>query len=147
VFNDGTSAARVTVPTSTPNTTWTALLGSAPSGSTVDVPALGTVLLRANAQIPVAAPTAPALRFGRDDLSSLYRLTAVVKGGAPVSVAFGYRSAGGAWRRIAIDDTPPYRAFVEPQQLRRRERVQFVAVVRSLDGRTAVSQVVRFTRP
>jgi glycosidase len=146
VFNDGTSAARVTVPTSTPSSTWTALLGTAPQGKgtpTVDVPPLGTMLLRADADLPVAAPAAPTLRLGPDDLSTLLRLTATVKGLSPVSVTFGVRRARGGWQRIAVDDTPPYRAFVEPGAFRKKEKVSFIAVVRSLDGRTAVSKVVK----
>jgi hypothetical protein len=148
-FNDGTSAARVTVKTSSPSSAWTALLGTAPQPSgadgslTLDVPATGTTLLRANAELPSAAPPRPTLRAARDDLSSLLRLTAAVPGTAPVSVAFGVRRANGSWKRLAIDDSPPYRAFVTPGSYRKNEQVSFIAVVRSLDGRTAVSKVVK----
>ena len=86
------------------------------------------------------------LKVGPDDLTELLRLTAAVPGTSPVSVAFGVRPAsGGAWKRVAIDDTPPYRAFLEPGAYRRGARLQAVAVVRALDGRTAASRVVAFT--
>jgi hypothetical protein len=59
-----------------------------------------------------------------------------------VSVAFAVRRAGAArWTRIAADDSPPYRTFLDGVAFRRGERVHVVAIARSLDGRTAVSAV------
>jgi hypothetical protein len=62
-----------------------------------------------------------------------------------VSVAFGVKRAKGKWQRVAIDDTPPYRAFLDPAKYRRNEKVQLVAVERALDGSTALASVVTFT--
>jgi hypothetical protein len=59
-----------------------------------------------------------------------------------VSVAFGIRRAKGKWTRLAIDDTPPYRAFLDPRKYRKGERVELVAVVRTLDGTTRTSAVL-----
>jgi hypothetical protein len=47
--------------------------------------------------------------------------------------------------RAPADDSPPYRAFLDPRRFRRNEAVHLVAIARSLDGRTAVSKVVPFT--
>ena len=54
---------------------------------------------------------------------------------APVSVAFGVRAAAAsAWKRVAIDDTPPYRAFLDPGKYPRRAKLQAFAVAgRSTD--------------
>ena len=79
-----------------------------------------------------------------DDLSSMWRVAATVKGAAPVSVAFGVKRPKGKWQRLAIDDTPPYRAFLDPAKFRRKEKVQLVAVERALDGSTSVSPVGTF---
>ena len=106
------------------------------------------MLLRADGTIPTAAPPAPTLTAGADDLTELLRLRAVVRGTAPVSVAFAVRRAsGGAWKRLAIDDTPPYRAFLARGAYPRGTKLQALAVARSLDGRTAASKVVRFAIP
>jgi len=67
-----------------------------------------------------------------------------VAGAQPLTVAFAVRRSGGAWRRLAVDDAPPYRAFLDPARFRRDERVELVAVARSLDGRTAVSAPTPF---
>ncbi|HET9674549.1 MAG TPA: hypothetical protein VFP31_07015, partial [Gaiellaceae bacterium] len=72
-------------------------------------------------------------------LSSLVRVSATA-GARPLTVSFGVRRAG-RWTRIAADDSPPYRTFLDPAKFRRRERVDLVAIVRTLEGRTAVSAV------
>jgi hypothetical protein len=149
-LNAGTTTEAVIVPTSTPSTTWATLLGSL-NGTTdasgtlsIALPPLSAVLLRANADIPVSPAQRPALHVVADDLSSMWRVSATVKGTAPVSVAFAVKRARGKWQRLAVDDTPPHRAFLDPAKFRRREKVQLVAVERALDGSTAVSPVVAF---
>ena len=52
--------------------------------------------------------------------------------------------AGGAWQRVAIDDSAPYRAFLTPTRFKKRERVEGVAVARGLDGTISVSQIATF---
>lgn len=149
-FNASTRSVRVTVPTSTPSSPWSALLGAATPTSdargstTVDVGALGTVLLRADEQVRVRRPTRPAIRVARDALSDYWRIAATVDT-APASVAFAVKRGSGAWTRLAADDSPPYRAFLDPTKFRNRERVHLVAIARSLGGATAVSRVVPFT--
>ncbi|HUJ54476.1 MAG TPA: hypothetical protein VLW49_00630 [Gaiellaceae bacterium] len=67
------------------------------------------------------------------------------KGQLPVTVAFAYRPAGSkTWRRLDVDDSPPYRAFLDPAKFRKNERLQLVAIARSLHGGTATSAVVGF---
>jgi glycosidase len=147
--NAGESAARVTLPTSTPSSAWTALLGTAAgvaSGAngrlTVSVPALSSLLLRAEAMLPAAAPAKPKVTAARDQLTELWRIGVAASG--PVSVTFGVKRARGGWTRLAADDSPPYRAFLDPRKFRRNELVHLVAVARGLDGRAAVSAVVPF---
>jgi len=151
VFNQGGSTKTVTVTTATPDATWTPLLGGAGATSdaggrlTVPVPALGAVVLRAGADVPAAAPPRPTLRVGADRLSTLWQVTAPAPGTAPLTVAFAVRRAGSdAWKRLDVDDSPPYRAFLDPSRFKQNERVSLVAVARSLDGRTATSGVVAF---
>lgn len=151
-FNSGTSPARLTVVTSTPSSAWTPLLGTSAhptsgAGGTLalDLQPLSAVLVRADAELPVRAPARPALRVAPDDLSELWRVRAAVQAGAGASVAFAVQRAGSArWLRLGVDDSPPYRAFLDPRRYRSGERVQLVAIVRSLDGGTAVSPVVPF---
>lgn len=149
LFNAGASPARLTFATATPQAEWTRLLGtttaasSTRSGSlTLTIPAYSGALLQATRQIPAARPLRPALSVARDSFSDLVRVSAMA-GARPVSVAFAVRRANAArWTRIAADDSPPYRTFLDPAKFRRGERVHVVAIARSLDGRTAVSRVL-----
>ena len=151
LVNAGGSAARITIPTATPLSEWTRLLGStapassARSGSlTLTIPPLSSALLQATRQIPATRPPRPALTAASDSLSDLVRVSATA-GARPVSVAFAMRRGNTArWTRIAADDSPPYRTFLDPAKFNRRERIYVVAIARSLDGRTAVSAVRSF---
>jgi glycosidase len=147
--NAGSASARVAVTTATPGAEWTRLLGNAPAVSTnargaftLTLAPFSSLLLRAERQLPGGRPPRPALSVGRDSLSELVRVAATA-GTRPLSVAFAVRRAG-RWSRIAVDDSPPYRAFLDPADFRRRERVHVVAIARSLDGRLAVSAVRPF---
>jgi glycosidase len=146
VFNSGTTPSHVIIATSTPLATWTGLIGvdgrSGDSGLlVVSVPPTSALLLRANADLPVVRPAAPKLATRLDDLTELLRVTATPST-TTVSVAFAVRRATGGWRRLAVDDSPPYRAFLDPKSFRRKETVHLVAIARALDGTTAVSAVL-----
>jgi glycosidase len=151
LFNAAASPARVTFSTATPLAEWKRLLGtttpaaSTRSGSlTLTIPAYSSALLEASLRIPAARPPKPVLAAARDSLSDLVRVSATA-GAGPVSVAFAVRRGNsGRWARIAADDSPPYRTFLDPSKFNRRERVYLVAIARGLDGRTAVSAVRTF---
>jgi glycosidase len=148
-FNTGSAVARVSVQTSTPSSAWTGLLGAGSrtnaSGALVlSVPPQGAVLLRADTAIPAARATAPAVTIAADDLTELRRVTAR-PGSSTVSVAFAVKRARSGWRRLAADDSPPYRAFLDPASYKKGETVHVVAISRALDGSVAVSTVVPTT--
>jgi hypothetical protein len=150
-FNNGDRARTVTVQTGTPAATWSVPFGggSATPGAagklTLTIPAVGAVLAVPSAGLPAAAPARPALRASVDPLSPLELLSATVPGTAPASVAFAVRRGAGPWRRVAIDDSAPYRAFLEPGRFRKHERVQAVAVARGVGEGVSVSPVVTVT--
>jgi glycosidase len=149
-FNNGTTSARVTVPTATPGAAWSVVFGpgtaaaGAGSNITLTIPPVSALLAQPNGAIPQPAPPAPKLTFGSDPLSS-YDLIRATVAGPPVSVAFAERRAGGSWRRLALDDSPPYRAFIDPLRYPRSRPLELVAVARALDGTTSVSKVVTVT--
>ena len=151
LVNAGGSAARITISTATPQSEWTRLFGTTTPASstrtgslTLTIPPYSSALLEATRQIPAARPPRPALTVARDSLSDLVRVSATA-GARPVSVAFAIRRGNAArWTRIAADDSPPYRTFLDPAKFNRREHVYVVAIARSLDGRTAVSTVRSF---
>jgi hypothetical protein len=147
-FNNGDSAARVTVSTGTPGSTWSLAYGSgtAVAGSstsvTLTIPPVSAVVARPSAAIPAGKPPVPTLKAGPDSISSYYALSAGVAGGRPVTVAFALRAPGGGWRRLAVDDSAPYRALLDPRRYRKGSRLEAVAIARGFDGSTSVSRVL-----
>jgi len=145
-FNNSTATATVTVQTATPGATWSVVYGTgtASGGLTLHIPPISSLVTIPSAAIPATAPSAPALKAGEDDLTSYDLLKATVTG-PPVAVTFAVSRHGGSWRRLAIDDSAPYRAFIDPGSFHKHERIRLVAVARGLDGKTAVSKVTTFT--
>ena len=147
-FNNGTAPAHVTVPVATRNTDWQLAFGSGTAGEqgtnlSLTIPAVSALVAVPAAAIPKTAPAAPKLKASPDPLTSYDLLTATVPGG-PVSVTFALRHKGGSWQRLAIDDSAPYRAFVDPARYPKHERLDAVAVARALDGSVSVSSVATF---
>jgi hypothetical protein len=153
--NSGTSKATIQIQTATPQSRWNVLFGAAAPPTTgplakmtVTVPAVSAVLLQASAQIGVSPVSKVKLQVGADSLSNLFVAKAKIPGRQPLSVAFAYRRLGTAkWKRLDVDDSPPYRAFLDPAQFKKHERLQLVAIARSLDGSTTISKVVGFRLP
>lgn len=148
-FNTNAAPATVTVRTVTPGVSWSPLLGTSATPSsgaagtlTLTVPALGSTLLRADAALPVRAVGRLTVRVGSDDLSLLQRIQVTGVGDDPASVAIAVRRGSGAWRRVGVDASPPYRVYVDPQGYRKGERVEVVAVARSSSGAVTISPVV-----
>ena len=127
-FNNGDAPATVTVPTATG------------SPLTIAIQPVSAQVVTPAAQIPAQPPGPPSLTAASDSLTSFYRLAATVPGG-PVSVAFAIRRHGGAWQRVAVDDSAPYHAYLEPGRFARRERIDAVAVARGTDGTVRTSAI------
>jgi glycosidase len=150
-FNAGDAAARVSVPTATPGG-WEPVFGTSagiPSQASqripLEIPPRGAVVYRSTVRIQPTVPRV-ALTVAPDDLTRYLRARATVSAGAPVTVAFAVRPQGAAaWSRLAVDDSPPYRAFLDPARYPRGRQVSVVAIGRALDGTTAVSKVVTVT--
>lgn len=152
-FNSGATAGTLSVTTATPSSSWTPLLGAVAPGTsaadgklTFSVPPLSAVVLRADTELPKRAAPVPALKFGTDPFEGTLRVvSAKVRTPDPVSVTFPVRRGSGPWTRIATDDSPPYRGFLELARYRRGETVQLVAIVTATNGSVALSPVIRAT--
>ena len=145
-FNNGGAAATITVPTATPNASWSVAFGTGTASGNLKltIPAVSALVAVPNLAMPKAAPAKPSLTAKPDDLTDYEVLQAKVAG-EPVSVWFAIRRKSGAWQKVAVDDSAPYRGFVDPLRFGKREKVDAVAVARGLDGTVSVSPVVTFT--
>jgi len=57
---------------------------------------------------------------------------------------FAQQRLHGRRKRLAVDDSAPYRAFLDATKFKKNEPVKLVAIARALDGTVAVSAVASF---
>jgi glycosidase len=153
LFNAGEAPASVTIQTATPSSAWAQLLGpgvsaaSAANGRvTIVVPALSSLLFRAESELPRRGAARLTLRAATDLFTNQTRVTVTPTTVDPLSVTFAVRRANASsWTRLAVDDGAPYRAFLDPRRYRRGERVSLVAVARASDGTVSTSRVLTIT--
>jgi alpha-amylase len=149
-FNNADTGGKVTVSTGTPRSAWSVVFGqgtvTAAPGSSVSltIAPASAVLVKPAAPIPSSAPPRPTLKAGADAISSYFALHATVAGPA-VTVAFAIRRPGGKWVRVAVDDSAPYRGFLDPLRFEKGARLQAVAIAGNADGATSVSKVLTVT--
>jgi hypothetical protein len=148
LFNNSTEPRTIEFVTSTPSTEFVAVWGDAKSVASdaggfvsVEVPPLSAALLRADAQFPIAKQN-PVVAVAPDDFSSLWMLSAETSA-SPHEVSF-LIDDGTGWRRLAVDDSYPYRAFISPERLPQDASVRVAAVSRFADGTLARSTIVTF---
>lgn len=152
-FNAGEAPASVTVQTATPSSDWAPLLGATRAVATTSngrvtllLQPLSAVLYRADSELPRRGPARVTVRATSDLYSNLLRLTVAPASPDPISVTFAVRRSGSkSWRRVAIDDGAPYRAFLDPLRYKRGERAYVVAVARASDGSVSTSPVLAVT--
>jgi glycosidase len=145
-FNNGATAATVTVAPATKGASWSVVFGpgTATGTLTLTIPPVSALVAIPASPLPKAPPAKPRLTARPDALTDYVALSAGVTGN-PVTVWFAVRRKGGGWRKLAVDDSAPYRAFVDPASYRKREKLEAVAVARGLDGTVAASAVIGFT--
>ncbi len=140
-FNSGGAPATVTVPTSTPDATWSSLLGGPPvrsdasGGVALVLPARSSLVLRADRTLPGPPEPTISLKVAKDFVTGTFRLSATVPGTDPSTVTFLVRRPGGRWRSIGSDDARPFRVYLPPG----KGRVQVAAVVVDTVGQRAAT--------
>jgi glycosidase len=151
LFNNSPDSVTMRVPTSSPTTQFETVWGKVSSARSdaagdvsVVVPGLSAALLRAATSF-VVATSAPVLTVGEDDFSDLWKLEAETSA-SPQEVSF-LIDDGSGWRRLAVDDSAPYRGFMSRADIPSGSTVRMVAVSRFTDGTVLRSTIVTFTNP
>ncbi|NBR76759.1 MAG: hypothetical protein EBT73_05395, partial [Actinobacteria bacterium] len=149
IFNNSTESRLLEFATSTPSATFTAVWGDVASTNSdadgfvsVEVPPLSAAILRAEAKFPLVKQP-PVVFAAPDDFSELWLLSAETSE-SPQEVSF-LIDDGTGWRRVAVDDSYPYRAFVDPDALPAGSTSRIVAVSRFADGTLMRSDIAEFT--
>ncbi len=144
-LNNATTAQQATFDTFTPDATWTAVypagkaaLRSNPMGQiTVDVPALGLVIYKADAAIPASAaapnvtftkPAAGGEVFGRTEVAVTLDADQLAE------VTFAVKVGANDWEVIGVDTNAPYRVFYDVSALPVGTALTFRAIANDLNG-------------
>ncbi|MEL6890628.1 MAG: pullulanase-type alpha-1,6-glucosidase, partial [Actinomycetota bacterium] len=148
-LNNSESAASATFGTDTSNATWTPILGSSGATSdadgnlTVDVPALGAVVLRAETTVDTDGSAAIAMvePAADSELTGNVPVSADVTDGGFAQVTFAVSVDGGDYAVIGSDDNAPYRVYHDVSDLPVGAIVTYKAIVEDAAGNLASDKV------
>ncbi len=121
-FNNSTKPVKVVVPTATSKGGWKLLMGkttvkTSAEKVTITVPALSTVVLKANQKIDKTDVKVGKITSELDFLTGYYETKAAVTTKDLAKVSFFIRaSADQAWSSLGTDTNLPYSVFVDPTE-------------------------------
>jgi glycosidase len=149
-FNNSDTDEMVTVSTATSSGGWTEILGT--TKVTTDqnkvslmVPALSTIVLKANVAIDQFATKYTKLSAKKDDLTGFYRVKAGISSTDFLSVEFFARNIGSKkWISQGVDTGAPYAVFLDPLDFPKR-KIEIRAIARNSKGESFVLPVTRLT--
>jgi hypothetical protein len=149
-FNNSDTDEMVTVSTATSSGGWTEILGT--TKVTTDqnkvslmVPALSTIVLKANVAIDQFATKFTKLSAKKDDLTGFYRVKAGISSTDFLSVEFFARNIGSKkWISQGVDTGAPYAVFLDPLDFPKR-KIEIRAIARNSKGESFVLPVTRLT--
>ena len=152
--NSGAKAAKVTVATSSPNTTFAGVLGKtsvktkANGALTITVPAATTLVLRAAGLLPSAA-SAPALDVTAAPnfvvLDALLTATPPPGTGLLTVTFIGRTCSTCEWQALGSDDAAPYRLVLPKNAWSSGDYLDIAAVSRTVNGKTAAGPITHIT--
>lgn len=140
-FNNGTKPQSIEVNTATSAGGWKILLGKTTYktlGAKVKftIPALSTVVLKANKLIDAVKVKTGNLSVIVDDMTGYYQVSAGLTSSDLLSVEFFVKSANSAeWTSLGTDTNAPYEVFVNPADLQGQTQVQLSAIATDSKGK------------
>jgi glycosidase len=152
-FNSGNTAKTIKIPTATASSSWQALLTGSTLNSTVtgelsvSVPARGTIIYRANNQLPLANENVSVTMAAKLDSASQ---TVVLSSGVDNldlgTVTFVMKNGNGPWTAIGTDDSRSFGMTWDYQPLvgagtPSGSKLSFAAIYKSSSGAVSVSGI------
>ena len=149
-FNNSDTDEIVEVTTATSGAEWTQILGT--TDVTVNqnkvsftVPALSTLVLKANSAINQFATKHTKLSTSVDDLTGFYKVKAGISSKDFLTVEFFARKAGSTrWVSQGVDTGAPYSIFVDPLDFPKK-KIQLRATARNSKGESFVFPITNLT--
>ena len=149
-FNNSDTDEIVEVTTATSGAEWTQILGT--TDVTVNenklsftVPALSTLVLKANSAINQFATKHTRLSTSVDDLTGFYKVKAGISSKDFLTVEFFARKAGSTrWVSQGVDTGAPYSIFIDPLDFPKK-KIQLRATARNSQGESFVFPITNLT--
>jgi glycosidase len=155
--NTSDGARTVTISTSTPSTVFNGILGTSQNPTslangnvTLKVAARSVAVLRAAAPVPaVTAELSASISYDRYGNSSHPEIkTTLVGSSSPAVATFVYRtSSSDPWTLMGSDDNRNYMMVVPDWVWGEDDEIEIAAIIRTPNGRMAVSPIVTAQKP
>jgi len=149
-FNNSDTDEVVEVTTATSAGGWSKILGSTyvttnQNKVTFTVPALSTIVLKANSPIDQFATKFTKLSTSMDDLTGFYKVKAGISSKDFLSVEFFARNAGSTkWISQGVDTGAPYSIFLDPIDFPKK-KIEIRAIARNSKGESFVLPTAKLT--
>jgi glycosidase len=149
-FNNSDTNEVVEVTTTTSTGGWSQILGTTDVTTnqnkvTFTVPALSTIVLKANSPIDQFATKITKLSTSMDDLTGFYKVKAGISSKDFLSVEFFARNAGSTkWISQGVDTGAPYSIFLDPIDFPKK-KIEIRAIARNSKGESFVLPTAKLT--
>ena len=149
-FNNSDTDEVVEITTATSTGGWSQILGTTDvttnqSKVTFTVPALSTIVLKANSPIDQFATKFTKLSTSMDDLTGFYKVKAGISSKDFLSVEFFARNAGSTkWISQGVDTGAPYSIFLDPIDFPKK-KIEIKAIARNSKGESFVLPIAKLT--
>jgi len=149
-FNNSDTDELVEVTTATSNGGWSQILGATDVSTNLNkvsfnVPALSTIVLKANSAIDQFATKTTKLSTSVDDLTGFYKVKAGLSSNDFLVVEFFVRIAGTTkWISQGVDTGAPYSIFIDPQDFPKK-KLEIQAIARNSKGESFVLPIAKLT--
>jgi glycosidase len=149
-FNNSDTDEVVEITTATSGSDWTQILGTTvvttdQNKVSFNVPALSTIVLKANSTINQFATTQTKITTSVDDLTGFYKVKAGISSRDFLNVEFFARKAGSTkWVSQGVDTAAPYSIYIDPLDFPKK-KVQIRATARNSKGESFVFPITSLT--
>jgi len=149
-FNNSDTDEIVEVTTATSGGGWTQILGTTDVTTdqnkvSFNVPALSTIVLKADSPINQFATKVTKLSTSLDDLTGFYKVKAGLTSKDFLSVEFFARNVGSSqWISQGVDTGSPYSVFLDPLDFPKR-KIEVKAIARNSKGENFVLPITKLT--
>ena len=151
-FNNSDTDESVEITSATSSGGWQLLLGQSDAVTssnkvTFTVPALSTVIFKANNAIDVVETKVSKITTALDDMTGFYQVKAGLFSSDFLSVEFFTRTVGTSkWISNGIDTNAPYSIFLDPLDFAKK-KIEIKAVATNSKGKNFVTPIAKLSIP